>query len=220
MTVSSRNPELDADRTRALSLTPVSRETTARLDQFVDVLLQWQRKTNLIAASTIPRIWTRHIADSLQLLPLAEGAHRWVDLGSGPGFPGLVIAAALAGKPQAEVHLVESNGKKATFLREAARHIGAPALVHAVRIEDFAKGFDRRPDVVTARAVAPLTKLLRLAHPLLKTGAQGLFLKGQDVAAELTEASKYWTIDAALVTSKTNALSRVVVVRSLKPVGG
>jgi 16S rRNA (guanine527-N7)-methyltransferase len=119
VTVSSRNPELDADRTRALSLTPVSRETTARLDQFVDVLLQWQRRTNLIAASTIPRIWTRHIADSLQLLPLAEGAHKWVDLGSGAGFPGLVIAAALAGKPQVEVHLVESNGKKATFLREA-----------------------------------------------------------------------------------------------------
>jgi 16S rRNA (guanine527-N7)-methyltransferase len=210
--------ELRADRARALQLTPVSRETAQRLDGLVELLLQWQRRTNLVAASTVPTLWTRHIADSLQLLPLAPAARRWIDLGSGGGFPGLVIAAALADEAGAEIHLVESNGKKAAFLREAARHIGAPALVHAERIEEFIKTFDQRPDAVTARALAPLDTLLRLVHPLLKTGALGLFLKGQDVEVELTKASKCWTIDAKLVASKTNPLSRVVIIRNLKPV--
>jgi 16S rRNA (guanine527-N7)-methyltransferase len=217
--VSTPHPELDTDRARALLLTPVSRETTQRLDRFVEALLQWQRRTNLIATSTIPHLWTRHIADSLQLLPLVPQARRFVDLGSGAGFPGLVIAAVLADHAATEVHLVESNGKKATFLREAARHMGVSAIVHAVRIEDFVEAFDGRTDVVTARALAPLDGLLRLAYPLLKTGARGLFLKGQDVEAELTQASKYWTIDAELVPSKTNSLSRIVVIRSAKPVG-
>lgn len=212
-------PELHADRARALLLTPVSRETLRRLDRLVELLQQWQTRTNLIAASTVPQLWTRHIANSLQLRPLAPNARRWIDLGSGGGFPGLVIAAALAEESEAEVHLVESNQKKAAFLREAVRHIGAPAIVHAVQIEDFAKTFAGRAEVVTARALAPLDRLLRLAHPLLKTGAQGLFMKGQDVEAELTQASKYWTIDAELVASTTNSLSRIVVVRHLKPVG-
>jgi 16S rRNA (guanine527-N7)-methyltransferase len=213
-------PNLDADRAHALELTPVSRETAERLDRFVDVLLQWQRKTNLIAASTIPTLWTRHIADSLQLIALAKAARHWIDLGSGGGFPGLVIAAALADEPGAEVHLVERSTKKAAFLREAARHIGAPAHVHAVRIEDFAKDFSGKPDAVTARALAPLDVLLGLAQPLLKTGAQGLFLKGQDVEAELTEASKYWNIAAELVPSRTNSLSKIVVVRHIERLRG
>ncbi|MGB6551288.1 MAG: RsmG family class I SAM-dependent methyltransferase, partial [Xanthobacteraceae bacterium] len=111
--------EFAADRARGLALTPVSRETETRLDRFVALLQQWQQHTNLIAASTEPTIWTRHIADSLQLLDLAPGAKIWVDLGSGAGFPGLVIACALADTPGVRVHLVETTGKKATFLREA-----------------------------------------------------------------------------------------------------
>jgi 16S rRNA (guanine527-N7)-methyltransferase len=207
---------LSADRARALALVPVSRETAARLNCFVKLLLQWQDKTNLIAPSTIPTIWTRHIADSLQLLALAPGAKCWVDLGAGAGFPGLVIACALADEPGARVHLVESNAKKAAFLREAVRQVGAPALVHAVRIEDFVKNFEERPDVVCARALAPLEVLLELAHPLLKTGAKGLFPKGQDVDAELTRASKCWSMDVELVPSKTNSRARIVVVRGLQ----
>ncbi|MGB7253590.1 MAG: RsmG family class I SAM-dependent methyltransferase, partial [Xanthobacteraceae bacterium] len=105
------SPDLVADRARGLALTPVSRETEARLDHFVTLLLQWQQHTNLIAPSTEPTIWTRHIADSLQLLDLAPNAKIWVDLGSGGGFPGLVIACALADKPGVQVHLVESIGK-------------------------------------------------------------------------------------------------------------
>ena len=163
-----RSVDLSADRDRALSLTPVSRETLARLDRFVELLLGWQRHTNLIARSTVPTIWTRHIADSLQLMDLAREARVWADLGSGAGFPGLVIACALAEKEGAEVHLVESIGKKATFLREAVRVTGAPAIVHAVRIEDFVDKAPESVDVVTARALAPLPKLLALAYPLVE----------------------------------------------------
>jgi 16S rRNA (guanine527-N7)-methyltransferase len=203
------------DRAQALKLTPVSRETAERLDRFVEFLLPWTERTNLIARSTIPHIWTRHIADSLQLLPLAPNAQVWVDLGSGAGFPGLVIACVLAERAGSFVHLVESNGKKATFLREAVKHLGLSATVHAVRIEDFVKNPTVRLDVVTARALAPLNELLKLAQPLLRTGAVGLFPKGQDVEGELTQAAKSWKIDADLVPSKTNPVSRIVVVRRL-----
>jgi 16S rRNA (guanine527-N7)-methyltransferase len=208
-----RRPDLSADRARALAMTPVSRETAARLDDFVPLLLKWQQRTNLIAASTASQMWTRHIADSLQLLPLAPDARTWVDLGSGGGFPGLVIACALPNTPDARVHLVESNAKKAAFLRESARVLKIPALVHAVRIEDFVERFPESPDIVTSRGLAPLNQLLAQAEPLLKRGAQGLFLKGQDVEAELTTAAKYWSIEAALVPSKTSALGRILLVR-------
>jgi 16S rRNA (guanine527-N7)-methyltransferase len=209
--------DLARDRAQALAITPVSRETTALLDRFVDILLSWSQKTNLVARSTIPTVWTRHIADSLQLLPLASDAKTWVDLGSGAGFPGMAIACALAGRRGAAVHLIESVGKKAAFLREAATQLGVPAIVHHVRIEDFGKNFKETADVVCARALAPLDKLLHLASPLVTKGALGLFPKGQDVDAELTEASKYWSIEAALIPSKTNDQARIVVVRKLQP---
>jgi 16S rRNA (guanine527-N7)-methyltransferase len=205
-------PDLAADRARALTLIHVSRETLDRLDKFVTLLVKWQRATNLVASSTVGHIWTRHVADSLQLLNLAPDAHIWVDLGSGGGFPGVVLACALAEKPST-IHLVESNTKKCAFLREVARVLRVPALVHATRIEDFVGRFDASADVVTARALAPLDRLLAYAAPMLKRGAQGLFLKGQDVEAELTEASKYWNIDAMLVPSITRAEGRIVVVR-------
>lgn len=208
--------DLAADRELALKLTPVSRETADLLDRFVDFLLPWAERTNLIARSTIPTVWTRHIADSLQLLPLAPAAMSWVDLGSGAGFPGIVLACALAGRAGAIVHLIESNGKKAAFLREAVQRLSLPAEVHTVRIEDFVKNSKLQPDVVTARAVAPLDRLLELTLPLLMNGALGVFPKGQDVEGELTRASKYWNIDAALVPSKTSPDGRIVVVRGLK----
>ncbi len=209
--------DLSADRDRALALTSVSRETTARLDRFVALLLAWQRRINLIASSTESMLWTRHVADSLQLIALAPEARIWADLGSGGGFPGMVIACALADIPGARVHLVESNAKKAAFLREAAQATGAPAVVHAARIEDFVENAPTPIDVVTARALAPLPALLTLAYPLLKRGAQGLFPKGQDVARELTEAAKCWKIQASLALSRTDPKARIVVVRGLEP---
>lgn len=205
------------DRERALTLTPVSRETAQRLDEFVKLLLHWQATINLIAPSTIPEIWTRHIANSLQLLPMAPQARAWVDLGSGAGFPGLVIACALAEVPGAAVHLVESNAKKAAFLREAARITGTPAHIHATRIEDFVPNFAEHVDIITARALAPLDRLLPLIASLVKKGAQALLMKGQDVEAELTKASKYWNIDATSVPSKTSPNACILVVRGLAP---
>ena len=205
--------DLAADREQALTLVDVSRETADRLDGLVALLLRWQRTTNLVAPSTIPTLWTRHIADSLQLVAIAPAARIWIDLGSGGGFPGLVIACALADVDGGRVHLVESNGKKAAFLREAARHLRLPVMVHHRRIEDFMKAFHETADVVTARALAPLLDLLGYAQPLLNSGAQGLFPKGQDVVAELTDAAKYWNIVAALVPSRTDPRGRIVVVR-------
>jgi 16S rRNA (guanine527-N7)-methyltransferase len=210
--------DLSADRAGALELISVSRETLARLDAFVDVLLLWQNKLNLVAGSTLSRLWTRHVADSLQLLPLAPRARAWVDLGAGGGFPGLPIACALADTPGAEVHLVESNGKKAAFLREAVRLVGLPAEVHNQRAEKFGESWGRTADVVTARALAPLKILCDQAFPLVDRGAIGLFPKGQDVDAELTEAAKYWTIEASRMPSSSPE-GCIVVISSLEPRG-
>ena len=209
--------DLRADKARALALTPVSRETEARLDRFIDLLLTWQAKTNLVAPSTLPQLWTRHVADSLQLLPLAPPEVKvWVDFGSGGGFPAIPVACALADRPGAMVHLVESNNKKAAFLREVVRALNLPAKIYAQRIEDFGDSFGDSADVVSARALAPLKALCDQAVPLIARGAVGLFLKGQDVDAELTEAAKYWSIEAEKVPSKTSPDGCIVVVRSLK----
>ena len=171
----------------------------------------------LVASSTLPQLWTRHVADSLQLLDLAPNARVWVDVGSGGGFPGLVIACALAGDPSAAVHLVESNVKKAAFLREAQRVTGAPATIHCTRVEALSLSVER-VDVVSARAVAPLRSLLELCFPLMQqTKALGLFPKGQNAEAELEQAAQAWSMRANLVKSRTNPKASIVVIRDLQP---
>ena len=197
------NAVFAADKTAALALTPVSRETEARLDRYVDLLLEWQAKTNLVAPSTLPNLWTRHIADSLQLLALAPAAKVWIDLGSGGGFPGVVLACALAETSGTMIHLVERNARKAAFLREALRVTSTPGMVHLADIGDTVDRITGRIDCVTARAVAPLNQLIGLVEPLMGKGAKALFLKGQDVEAELTEATKYWKIAPHLYSSRT-----------------
>jgi len=201
---------LASDKAAALALTPVSRETEERLDRYVGLLLEWQAKTNLVAPSTIPNLWTRHIADSLQLVALAPDAKTWIDLGSGGGFPGVVLACALAGKPGAMVHLIERNVKKAAFLREAIRVTGSAGRVHASDIADIVDRISGPIDCITARALAPLHQLIGLAEPLVRKGAKALFLKGQDVEAELTEATKYWNIQPNLHASRTGGQGWIV----------
>jgi 16S rRNA (guanine527-N7)-methyltransferase len=193
----------EADKAEGLALTPVSRETEARLDRYVALLTTWQAKTNLIAPSTLPQIWTRHIADSLQLLALAPHAKTWVDFGSGGGFPGVVLACAIAEVDGGMVHLVERNAKKAAFLREALRVTGGRGSVHLADIVDYVDSHDGPVDCVTARALASLSLLLGFAEPLVANGAKALFLKGQDVESELTEATKYWNIQPELHPSRT-----------------
>jgi 16S rRNA (guanine527-N7)-methyltransferase len=201
---------LASDKAEALALTPVSRETEARLDRYIDLLLEWQAKTNLVAPSTLPNLWTRHISDSLQLLTLAPSAKVWADLGSGGGFPGVVLACALAETQGAMIHLVERNAKKAAFLREALRVSNAPGTVHLADIGDSVDRISGKVDCVTARAVAPLHQLIGFAEPFVGRGAKALFLKGQDVEAELTEATKYWSIKPHLHSSRTGGHGWIV----------
>jgi len=199
-----------SNKAMALALTPVSRETEARLDRYVDLLRQWQAKTNLVAPSTLPTLWTRHISDSLQLLTIAPSAKTWTDLGSGGGFPGIVLACALAETQGALVHLVERNAKKAAFLREALRVTNAPGRIHLADIGESVDRITGPVDCVTARAVAPLHQLVGFAEPLVRRGAKALFLKGQDVEAELTEATKYWNIEPHLHSSLTGGHGWIV----------
>jgi len=186
--------QLADDRRAALRLVPVSRETEERLAVFVDLIDRWRRKTNLVAHSTFPSVWTRHIADSAQLPALAPKAKTWIDMGSGAGFPGLVIAIQFADVQGAVVHLVESDGRKCAFLRQAARATGAAATIHAVRVEAIAPESLGPVDAVTARAFAPLPLTLKLARPWIERGAVAVFPRGEsarDQIAALPGASVY-----------------------------
>ncbi len=165
----------------------VPRETMARLEAHHRLLGEWSERMNLVGPKEIELFWSRHALDSAQLIKFASQAKRWVDLGSGAGFPGLVIAAFLADQPDTAVHLVESTGKKAAFLRAVAEEAGLPVTVFNERIEDFGAGAGPY-DVVTARALAPLNRLIPYAKPILDRGAQGLFHKGADLDAELAAA--------------------------------
>jgi 16S rRNA (guanine527-N7)-methyltransferase len=202
------------DRERAARWLNVSRETWVKLELYEDRLRRWQRVKNLVAPSTLDQIWSRHFADSQQILAHARTAEgypkTWVDLGSGGGFPGLVIAICLAGT-DARVHLVESDHRKCAFLRDVARETQAPAVVHNLRIEDCYADVGR-VDMVTARALAPLWKLLDLAAPFIEDGAKCLFLKGQDVESELTEATISSSLKVSLIESQVDPQGRLVAV--------
>ncbi|GAM97285.1 rRNA small subunit 7-methylguanosine (m7G) methyltransferase GidB [alpha proteobacterium U9-1i] len=162
----------------------VSQETIARLESHRRLLGEWSQQMNLVGPKELELYWGRHALDCAQLARMAPAAKRWVDLGAGAGFPGIILACLLAETPGASVHLVESTGKKARFLEEAIRVIGLPAKVFGDRIEVFGAG-EGPYDVVTARALAPLPRLMGYAKPILDRGAQGLFLKGADLDAEL-----------------------------------
>jgi 16S rRNA (guanine527-N7)-methyltransferase len=191
----------------------VSRESYEKLAVMVALLLDWQKRINLISPATIPDIWTRHVIDSVQLLPLIPvGVTSIADLGSGAGFPGLVLAAT----QPATVHMYESNGKKAAFLSEALRQMKCAGVVHRDRLEPFqAPPNMPQVQVITARAFAPLPLLLSLAHPFINQGATALFHKGQDVDMELEESAKSWRIVYKKHPSEIDSLSVIVEVKEL-----
>ena len=199
------------DRHHAFRLTPVSRETEQRLAVLVTELARWQQAKNLISGATLDEVWTRHVADSLQLLDHAPQARRWLDLGSGGGFPGLVLGIQLA-ELGGHIDLVESNARKCAFLRHAARLTGASVTVHNARIEDVVDGFAGKVEAVTARALAPLPLLLDWCKELLRTGVTGVFPKGQHLEAELTAAAKYWKIQATTFPSLTDSAAAILVI--------
>lgn len=193
----------------------VSRETTEKLTLLVNELARWQSIKNLVGPATLEEVWSRHIADSLQLLDLAPDAQTWLDLGSGAGFPGLVVAIAGAHQGLKEVHLVESNDRKCAFLRHIARLTAAPVTIHAKRLEDVIPGFVGRTDIVSARALAALDQLLAWTEPLLTAGTTGLFPKGRDGATELTQARKTWTFALDSYPSRTDSSARILKISSL-----
>ncbi len=219
-----KQPPLSVSAFRAA--TNVSRETMDRLERYAGLLEKWNRAINLVARGSLADLWRRHMLDSAQLWPLLpplQGRPRRIlDLGSGAGFPGLVLAIMGTAKGDAEVHLVEADKKKAAFLREAARIAEAPVTLHVQRIESLAPF---PVDAVTARACAPLPRLLDYAAPFLRhqqSGAPppvGLFLKGRDVDRELTKAREKWSIDAKLIPSRTDPAARILQIR-LPHLGG
>lgn len=175
----------------------VSRETLVRFEAYEDLLQQWQKRINLVSRTTLPDVWRRHFLDSLQLRKWATPGVRGLDMGSGAGFPGLVLAIAC------DVHFVlaESDSRKCAFLREARRVTAAPAEIHEGRVEALT---DRAGEVgageqgfglIVARALAPVSRLLELARPLLGRDGTCVFLKGEQVAAELEMARESWTMD-------------------------
>lgn len=187
----------------------VSRETLERLKMYAALLAKWNPAINLVAKSTLADAWTRHFADSAQAYALLPpGTHTLVDMGSGAGFPGLVLA--VMGVP--EVHLIESDTRKAAFLREVARATGTPATVHAVRIEQAPP---LQADVLSARALASLPELLELGHRFLKPGASGLFLKGKTAADELTAAAESWTMTVSSHPSATDPAGTILHLREI-----
>lgn len=191
----------------------VSRETRQRLEIIVRQIEKWQPRINLVSPSSLPAIWERHVGDSLQLVDLAQDVKRWLDLGSGGGFPGLVVAASMAEKADFLMVLVESSAKKSAFLRETARLATLPVEVQHKRIEDFAAQESEPFDIVSARALAPLSLLLDLAEPFLAAGAVGLFPKGQDVEGEIITASKTWHLESDLIQSRTEPHASILRIR-------
>jgi 16S rRNA (guanine527-N7)-methyltransferase len=194
----------------------VPRETTHRLVTYAELLIVWQARHNLVSAGTLAHVWDRHFADSAQVLRLAPRARVWLDLGAGAGFPGLVIAILQANHANFRMHLVESTRKKCAFLAEVVRATSAPVEIHGMRIEELSKSATSlKPEIVTARAVAPLPRLLDLAAPWFAPGVRGLFLKGRDAAKEVEAASRDFTFSFRLHQSLTAADSSIVEISEL-----
>jgi 16S rRNA (guanine527-N7)-methyltransferase len=197
-------------------LGPVSRETWDRLESLQCAVERWTATSNLVAPSTLPDFWRRHVLDSAQLVPLKAEARNWVDLGSGGGFPGLVIAILLAEKPESRISLVESNAKKAAFLSAVASDLALPARIHRCRIEQ-ARERTGAAEVVTARALAALARLLPLASPWLREGGCGLFHKGRDFVGELAKSHDEWVFDLIEHPSVVDPSGRILEISGLRP---
>jgi 16S rRNA (guanine527-N7)-methyltransferase len=196
--------------------TGASAGALAALETYLDMLGDWNSRMNLVGPSVLGSFWLRHAYDSAQLLSFAPSARIWADLGSGAGLPGVVLAILLKDRPGAEVHLVESMVKRSRFLAEVAAKLDLPVTVHTRRAEDVTP--PKSLEVVTARACAPLPRLLAYAYPCLRAGATGLFLKGRDVEQELTQARLSWKFDARLHISLSDPSGRVLQLQKVNRV--
>ena len=205
---------MSAEAARFAEAFDVSRETLARLERYAALLAKWNPAINLVSKATLPQLWTRHMADSAQLLDLADpAAARWADLGTGGGFPGLVVAILAAEKrPGLRVTCVESDRRKATFLQNVARETGVDVAVDCARIESLTP---LNADVVSARALAPLDQLVGLAQRHLAPGGTALFLKGTGHASEVEAALAHWTFRLETIPSRTDPGSAILKIGSI-----
>jgi 16S rRNA (guanine527-N7)-methyltransferase len=193
----------------------VSRETFQRLLAFEVLFLKWSKAFNLAAPSTHVDLWDRHILDSAQLVSIERPKDTWLDIGSGGGLPGVIMAIFMAEYKSGHVHLVESNGKKVAFLRNAIAETGAAGTIHQLRIEDAAK-IVGSAQIITARALAALPKLLELSQPWLTTGATALFHKGREYRSEIKLARDEWQFDLIEHRSAIDRESTILEIRSLQ----
>ena len=195
------NSQLDAGRTRFQADTGASPAEMADLDRFLSLLTEWNERINLMGPSGLAEFWSRHAWDSAQLLTFAPDAVTFADLGAGAGFPGIVLAILLKGRTGAKVRLVESMAKRCRFLQTVVDALALPATVHNQRAEAGAFPVD----VVTARACAPMDRLLGYARPWLQLSGEALFLKGSGVEGEIAEAETTWKFSAELIASRSGA---------------
>ncbi|PPD46538.1 MAG: 16S rRNA (guanine(527)-N(7))-methyltransferase RsmG [Methylocystis sp.] len=201
-------------RAAAFELVPALRRIEDELAIYEDLLRRWQSKINLVAPNTIDAVWVRHFADSGQVLEAAPEARVWADVGSGAGFPGLVTALLLKDRPGAKVHLIESDQRKAAFLRAVSRETRAPAEVHAERIEKALPSLVGEVEAISARALAPLARLVDMAREPLDKGAIAVFLKGEEWLDELTAAEPLSSFRFKTIPSRTHPRARLIVVNS------
>ncbi len=194
----------------------VSRESFHKLGIYVSLVRKWQPAQNLVAPKTLGEIWVRHVADSAQIFANYPQARHWVDMGSGAGFPGLVTAILLDGLGEDySVHMIESNGRKAAFLRTVARELSLNVTVHNDRIESVLDGWDKPIDAFSARALTSFAHLCAFVRPYLSEGCVGVFHKGRDFDRELKEASVDWDVDLIQKTSRTDPDARIVILQNL-----
>ena len=203
----------------AVRVAGVSRETLPKILGYLAVLDAWRERINLIGPGEGRHLWRRHVLDSLQLVPeISPDALKVADMGSGAGFPGLIIACALADRPGASVTLVEKSVRKTQFLEAAIAELGLPARVLNIRIEEPPRELMKdRFDLLTARALAPLPKLLGYAYRWLKPSGKALLMKGKDTAAELAEARRDWTFEVSDRASLSSPEGRVLTVSEILP---
>ena len=208
-----------APRAAHVLLADLPEVTLRRLEIYANLLEKWQRAVNLVGRSTLDDLWVRHFADSLQVSEAVPDARRWLDLGSGAGFPGLVTAIKYADDPEARVHLVEADRRKCAFLQTVILETSAAAIVHCGRLEKILAALDEKIDAVSARALAPLETLLGYAEKFIDQGAVGVFSKGKLLEAELTDSLTAGKYLITTMDSQTCSAARLVLVRR-RPGGG
>ncbi|MBL4784564.1 MAG: 16S rRNA (guanine(527)-N(7))-methyltransferase RsmG [Cohaesibacteraceae bacterium] len=195
----------------------VSRETISIFECYIELLKKWQKVQNLVSNNTLHEVWDRHIADSMQTVLLYPDAKVWMDLGSGGGLPGIVLAILLKNNTESHVHMIESNLRKVAFLRTVIRELSLKATVHSDRADKVISDWKIRPDAISARGFAAFSLICDLCEPLISKGSVGVFHKGKDFIQEFDKASLYWSLDLIQETSMIDKEGVMIILKGLTP---